>query len=64
MAEIDYGVGSEGYKRDWMSDVRELRGIRAYNTRTAQGALLATIESLKGLVRRWLSSRRETPAQR
>lgn len=52
VAEIDYGVGSEGYKRDWMSGVRELRGVRAHNTRTLRGAAAAALDWVKGMARR------------
>jgi hypothetical protein len=36
-ARIDYGVGSEAYKREWMSASQEIFGIRAYSRRTATG---------------------------
>lgn len=35
--EVDYGTGSEPYKRDWMSDKRDLIGLIAYNPRTIAG---------------------------
>jgi hypothetical protein len=35
--QIDYGVGSENYKKDWMNEVREIRGFEAYNKATFQG---------------------------
>jgi len=35
--EIDYGVGSEGYKRDWMSDVRRFEKVTALNPRHPRG---------------------------
>lgn len=41
--EIDYGVGSEPYKRDWMTDCREIGGLEAYNTR-ALGSLLKALD--------------------
>ena len=39
VALIDYLSGDDSYKRDWMSDRRELWGILALNPRTARGAL-------------------------
>ena len=39
VAEIDYGVGSEPYKRDWMSGVRRIEGLEAYNRKTIEGVL-------------------------
>lgn len=53
VAEIDYGVGSEAYKRDWMSSVRELSGLDAYNARTLKGMTIRLsrggVDSLKRL---------------
>jgi len=52
VAEIDYGIGSENYKKDWMASVRQMHGIHALNTRTLKGAALATVEAAKSLARR------------
>ena len=52
VAEIDYGVGSEPYKKDWMTDVRRLHGVQALNRGTISGAMLATAEYAKSLVKR------------
>ncbi|MBT8143003.1 MAG: GNAT family N-acetyltransferase [Gammaproteobacteria bacterium] len=38
--EIDYGTGDEAYKRDWMSDSRQLSGLLACNLSTLKGRLL------------------------
>lgn len=51
VGEIDYGVGSEPYKRDWMSEVRHLEGLVGFNTRTLRGRLQASIESAKHAAR-------------
>jgi hypothetical protein len=45
--EIDYGVGSEPYKKDWMEDKRRLYGLVAFNLRTASGLALAGLEKAK-----------------
>jgi hypothetical protein len=45
--EIDYGVGSEPYKQDWMEDKRRLYGLVGYNLRTASGLALAGLEKTK-----------------
>lgn len=37
VAIIDYGVGDELYKADWMDERRQLWRIAAYNPRTARG---------------------------
>lgn len=34
---IDYGVGSESYKREWMSASQEIFGVRAHSRKTALG---------------------------
>ena len=49
--EIDYGVGSENYKRDWMDSVRTLHGMVAFNTGTMGGLALSLVERAKRLVK-------------
>jgi hypothetical protein len=39
--EIDYGVGSEPYKQDWMDDKRVLIGLEGFNRRTVSGSMMA-----------------------
>jgi len=51
--EIDYGVGSEPYKRDWMEDKRGLYGLVAFNLRTPSGLVRAGVEKAKLALRRW-----------
>jgi CelD/BcsL family acetyltransferase involved in cellulose biosynthesis len=45
VAEVDYLIGDDEYKKDWMSDRRERWGIIAYNPRTFLGAVLAVRET-------------------
>jgi hypothetical protein len=52
VTELDYGVGSESYKRDWMTKVRPIEGLRAFNLATTTGWVQATIEAARRLVRR------------
>jgi len=37
VARIDYGVGSEAYKREWMSSSQEIFGVRAYSRSSIGG---------------------------
>lgn len=55
--EIDYGIGSEAYKRDWMTRVRPVGGIIAYNRKTSKGFVLAMIEVLKAWLKPLLAKR-------
>jgi hypothetical protein len=40
--EVDYGSGSEPYKKDWMTQRRIVVGLTAYNRWTPRGALAAS----------------------
>ncbi|MDH3646646.1 MAG: GNAT family N-acetyltransferase [Gammaproteobacteria bacterium] len=51
VAEIDYGVGDEAYKRDWMSDCRQLSGLMACNRRTLGGRLASLREYVSSIKR-------------
>ena len=51
VTEIDYGVGSENYKKDWMSSVRELKGARAYNKKTIKGLYLSINQSIRTMAK-------------
>jgi len=50
--EIDYGVGSESYKSDWMSDVRRLVGLEAHNRWTLPGLAALGLDALQRAARR------------
>ena len=53
--EVDYLIGCETYKRDWMSHKRERRGIVAYNPRTMFGLLGAVKQALGEFRRKFLA---------
>ncbi len=60
--EIDYGVGSEPYKKDWMDSTRTLIGIEAFNTRTLVGRARALRWSLSRLFKKFLGGSSHRPA--
>ena len=62
-SEIDYGIGSEAYKRDWMSDVRLVGGISAYNKKTCNGFMNACYQQLKTGVKKIGLGRRSANRQ-
>ena len=57
---VDYLSGDDAYKRLWMSEVRERRGLVAYNLRTRRGLAGAARETLGRMAS--LLLRRRTPA--
>ena len=42
--EVDFLIGDDSYKRNWMSHRRERHGIVAYNPGTLVGLLLPAVE--------------------
>lgn len=48
--EIDYLVGDDSYKSDWMSDCRSLYGICAYNKKSALGWFFIVRKMIKDLI--------------
>ena len=54
--EVDYLIGDDNYKKDWMSHHRGRWGIVAYNPRTLLG-ILGAFKQVLGNVRRMLLSR-------
>lgn len=55
--EIDYGIGDEPYKRDWMDRRRALYGIEIFNLMSAGGRLLYLWSRLKDRLRPLLARR-------
>jgi CelD/BcsL family acetyltransferase involved in cellulose biosynthesis len=49
--EVDYLIGDDAYKKDWMSHRRERWGIIAYNTKTAWGLAGAATQTLSEMSR-------------
>lgn len=56
-ARIDYGVGGEAYKREWMSAVQEIFGARAYSRRTMRGLGRAIVARLRAEMKRLVHRR-------
>lgn len=50
--EVDYLIGDDDYKKNWMSQRRERWGIVAYNPKTPWGLLLLARESLGRMLKR------------
>ncbi|HRH80751.1 MAG TPA: GNAT family N-acetyltransferase [Thiobacillaceae bacterium] len=55
VAEVDYLIGDEPYKQDWMAHRRERWGIVAYNARTLRGRLGSVRQTLGEWRRRRLA---------
>lgn len=47
VAEVDYLIGDDAYKRDWMTHRRERHGLRAYDPRRWRGAMATLAEALR-----------------
>jgi ribosomal protein S18 acetylase RimI-like enzyme len=54
--EVDYLIGDDAYKRDWMNRRRERWGLVAFNPRTIGGAIGALGEATGRAVKPWLRS--------
>jgi len=54
VAEIDYGVGGDSYKKDWMEAERDLMRIEAPNAATFKGRADVGYRALKGFAKRVL----------
>ena len=52
VARIDFGLGNEPYKRDWMDDRQQLIRVRAINPGTLRGAVLVTRLKIRDALRR------------
>lgn len=48
--EIEFGVGSESYKKDWMTDCRYLVTLDLYNSNTFRGKFAYSLKAFK----RWI----------
>ncbi len=67
VAEIDYGVGGDSYKKDWMEAERDLVRIEAPNAATFKGRADVGYRALKGFAKRVLgrdANRHEEIAER
>jgi hypothetical protein len=50
-AEIDYGIGSETYKRDWMDECRSIYVLHGYNKRTPIGLTYTALHKIKTVLK-------------
>jgi hypothetical protein len=57
VSTIDFGIGDEAYKTDWLTKRRERWGILAYNRRTPKGLWLGSLAQGRALTRRFLRRR-------
>ncbi|MBU2709927.1 GNAT family N-acetyltransferase [Zooshikella harenae] len=48
---IDYGIGSEAYKRDWMTEVEKIQGVEAFNMKTIKGMVMAGKQKVASLIK-------------
>jgi CelD/BcsL family acetyltransferase involved in cellulose biosynthesis len=58
--EVDYLIGDDEYKKDWVSNRRERWGIVGYNPRTLRGLVGLGIQQLGALQRRSKTQRENT----
>ena len=54
VSRIDFGIGDEAYKTQWLTKRRERWGILAYNRRTPKGALLGSLAQGRAIGRKFL----------
>jgi len=59
--EVDYLVGDDAYKRDWMTHRRERRGLVGYELQTWAGRGLALRAVASALARRWWPATAQPP---
>ncbi len=52
VTEVDYLIGNEPYKKDWMTECREFHGLEIINTRSLKGKLIAFKLLVKRPIRR------------
>jgi hypothetical protein len=57
VAEVDYGVGNEPYKLDWMSERRHIVGLIGFNPRSPRGLLAAARHFAGRLIRRGVAGK-------
>ncbi|MEM1439244.1 MAG: GNAT family N-acetyltransferase [Pseudomonadota bacterium] len=51
---IDYGVGNEAYKRDWMTEKRRMIGVRGSHSGTLKGRVAIAMASVRRLAKKLL----------
>ncbi len=51
VSELDFGIGDDDYKAEWMGELREYWGIDAFNPRTARGLRCAVRHLLPPMIK-------------
>lgn len=62
ITEVDYGIGSESYKLDWMSDCRHIVGLVGFNRFSLMGLTAALRHRMGRLARAKLQKERDASA--
>jgi len=63
VSEVDYLIGDDSYKKDWMSHRRECWGILAYNSRTLRGMAGICKEFIVHVLKKVVRSKRTVSNQ-
>jgi CelD/BcsL family acetyltransferase involved in cellulose biosynthesis len=56
--QVDFGRGDDTYKRLWLSQCRQRRGVVAFNTTTARGLYGALRELVPTRLAAWRTARK------
>jgi len=60
VSEVDYLIGDDEYKKEWMTHRRERWGIIAYNQRSARGLIGLTIQNASKLRKQFMNDNKRS----